>query len=160
MNETSIDSLAYIPVQMSKVGLVGLRSPAANRGKRLLPDSAHSRIYTTTVNCKAPAHSIMLSSQHGYQLPHKLNTFLPLHLHRSMPLLIHDLTCHSSQRRGSRPRCPFKFSPFGPTFPSASSAIARPAALPEKMHPPRNVPSNELYPCTPPPPNPAASPAA
>lgn len=45
-------------------------------------------------------------------------------------------------------------------FGQASSAADRPAIRPEKMHPPRNVPSRALYPCSPPPPNPAASPAA
>ena len=42
----------------------------------------------------------------------------------------------------------------------SASAAARPAARPENRQPPRNVPSNALYPCTPPPPNPATSPAA
>ena len=40
------------------------------------------------------------------------------------------------------------------------SATARPAARPEKRHPPRKVPSSARYPCMPPPPNPATSPAA
>ncbi len=42
----------------------------------------------------------------------------------------------------------------------AASAAARPALRPEKRQPPRNVPSRERYPCIPPPPKPAASPAA
>ena len=42
----------------------------------------------------------------------------------------------------------------------ADPAAARPALRPEKRQPPRNVPSRERYPCMPPPPKPAASPAA
>ena len=42
----------------------------------------------------------------------------------------------------------------------SAAARARPASRPEKMQPPRNVPSRDRYPWTPPPPNPAASPAA
>src|SRR5699024_86141 len=38
--------------------------------------------------------------------------------------------------------------------------ISSPATLPLNRHPPRNVPSSARRPCTPPPPNPAASPAA
>jgi hypothetical protein len=41
-----------------------------------------------------------------------------------------------------------------------AAAAARPAVRPEKTQPPRNVPSSERYPCTPPPPKPATSPAA
>jgi GNAT superfamily N-acetyltransferase len=37
---------------------------------------------------------------------------------------------------------------------------ARPTARPENRQPPRNVPSRARYPCMPPPPNPATSPAA
>lgn len=44
--------------------------------------------------------------------------------------------------------------------PFSSLTIPSPACLPEKIHPPKNVPSSELYPWTPPPPKPAASPAA
>ena len=36
----------------------------------------------------------------------------------------------------------------------------RPATRPENRHPPRKVPSSALYPCMPPPPKPATSPAA
>src|SRR4051812_43511393 len=39
-------------------------------------------------------------------------------------------------------------------------AAARPATRREKRQPPRKVPSRALLPCTPPPPNPATSPAA
>src|SRR5258708_14944186 len=39
-------------------------------------------------------------------------------------------------------------------------AASRPAARPVNRQPPRKVPSSALYPCTPPPPNPATSPAA
>src|ERR1700722_16337050 len=44
--------------------------------------------------------------------------------------------------------------------PQMCAAIERPAIRPEKRQPPRNVPSSALYPCIPPPPKPAASPAA
>ncbi len=43
---------------------------------------------------------------------------------------------------------------------AVAAAAALPALRPENMHPPRNVPSSERYPCIPPPPKPAASPAA
>src|SRR5699024_8891718 len=43
---------------------------------------------------------------------------------------------------------------------SAESAIARPTCRPEKIQPPKNVPSSALYPWMPPPPKPLTSPAA
>src|SRR5438270_12010836 len=43
---------------------------------------------------------------------------------------------------------------------ATDSAAALPAVRPENRHPPRNVPSSERYPCMPPPPKPATSPAA
>src|SRR6266516_2782174 len=43
---------------------------------------------------------------------------------------------------------------------ATAAAAARPATRPENRHPPRKVPSSARYPCMPPPPNPATSPAA
>ncbi len=49
--------------------------------------------------------------------------------------------------------------PVAPPQPVCRAA-ALPAARPENRQPPRKVPSSALYPCTPPPPKPATSPAA
>jgi len=49
---------------------------------------------------------------------------------------------------------------LGPCSQPTAFAAARPAAPPEKIQPPRKVPSSALQPSMPPPPNPATSPAA
>jgi DNA-binding CsgD family transcriptional regulator len=63
-------------------------------------------------------------------------------------------TAAGGLRPGSRPR------DRGLLRYAVAAAAARPAIRPENRQPPRNVPSSDRYPCIPPPPNPAASPAA